>query len=156
MRRIRMVAALALAAAVGLTACSLFGGKADAFASMRSWVADHVVDEQRRDGMLVEIAQLEADLAAFVATVDAGADELRELNCDYGASREQFDRLLAKHGGARRAGRDRMLATAFRLREITTADEWRKLVDLEIQAFDQRVVAVDPLTHAKAQEEEGR
>ena len=138
MRTSRTPAAVAVVVAVALIGAVVItggcrgkrGSKADmkdSAADLRAAVRKTVADPQRAAAVGRAVDDVEAAEAEARSSRAAEVSELRELNADYDATREQFAAVLRRHGDARAGYRDRIAAARVAMIENTTDAEWAKL-----------------------------
>ena len=65
------------------------------------------------------------------------ADALAALVADYGSTRGQFDRLFAEYLAQRRPIVERMFTAHLELKELATADEWKRLTKKQNEVMAQ-------------------
>jgi len=63
--------------------------------------------------------------------VDLYAKEVRRMNADYDASRENFQHLFTKFGSDRKTVQQQLMATHFKIKSLTTDKEWQAFADIE-------------------------
>jgi predicted nucleic acid-binding Zn-ribbon protein len=106
-----------------------------AFADLRSAIMETVVDERRQRDVLTIVDALENDIDELRETLIRRRAELRAMNADYDATREdfmQFSREMeARIQSSRRQALDRRQALVTAL----TADEWESLGKAETRAM---------------------
>ena len=137
--RIGLSLALVLAAA-WLVGC---GGEpvaredqqAAAFADLRAAIEETITDEQRRTEVLTIVDSLENDIDELTALLVRRRTELRELNANYDATREDFDRFTSEMEARIRRNRQQALRTHNEIVSAVTAEEWATLEKAQTRAM---------------------
>lgn len=131
---------LALAAAAIVAGCSGHQASrgenvASALDAMRAAARTHVEDLRRQAVLLEAIDGMQADLAAFDATLAQAREQVRGINANPDATRAQVEALLDGFDAARKAARLRVLQRHFEMIDITNAGEWSHLASYERDAI---------------------
>ena len=139
MRKRVMTAAAALAVTASLVVAVMAGGGCsgkrhdpaiemkDSIADLRAAVRRTVADPQRAAAAEKAIDDLEAAERDARASRAAEERDLRELNTDYDATREQFAAVLQRHADARVGYRKRLAVARDQMIANTTDAEWAAL-----------------------------
>jgi hypothetical protein len=99
----------------------------DRAADLRAAVRKTVADPERAAAVARAIDDLEAAERDARASRAAERHDLRELNADYDATREQFAVVLQRHADARAGHRRRLAAARDQMIANTTDAEWTAL-----------------------------
>jgi hypothetical protein len=99
----------------------------DSVADLRAAVRKTVADPQRAAAADRAIDDLEAAERDARASRAAEQRDLRELNANYDATREQFAAILKRHADARAGYRKRLAAARDQMIANTTDAEWAAL-----------------------------
>ena len=142
--------AAVLAIAVLATACAGKDAVApedtvrEAFGDFRAEVAAVVDDPVRRNTVLMQVARMESEYEALQQAVAGRRAELRALNLDYDATREQFGNTFEKHDAQIRAVRKAVTATHRALAAAVT-DEWAALSKASTKAMKTLVTTLQTI-----------
>ena len=132
---------LALAAVMFLVGCSSSepAGREDqqatAFADLRSAVTETVSDSDRQRDVLAIIDTLEKDVDDLRALLVRRRTELRELNADYDATREEFLELAKQMESRIQHSKQRALEHHRKLAATVTPEEWQSLAKVQTRAM---------------------
>jgi len=103
--------------------------------AMRDEVSRVVPDSGRREKLSATLDRYEERLRAFGDTVSSFQGGFRALNADVGASRAQFDDLIASYQADRKATRSQLLQIHQELLSLTTEGEWRSIGRREVDVL---------------------
>ncbi len=106
-----------------------------AFNDLRSEVIDIVPDSQRQETLLELVDDLQIEFAELRKDVVVKRTELRKLNSDYDATREQFHEYAERYDAAIKQSREKVTASRQKLVRETTVDEWDALKKLETKTM---------------------
>ena len=109
----------------------------DWITQMKSSVYDVVKDSQRAQQIVNEFEQLDQKLDAWDVYLGEYKSELDKLNANYDLSLEEFRAFIDKYNIKRHALKEELLASRFKIKELATKDEWKKLADQEETLFQQ-------------------
>lgn len=132
---------LALTTAIFLTACggsepvSREDQQAAAFTDLRSVVAETVSDDGRQREVLAIIDTLENDISELRALLIRRRAELREINANYDATREEFLDFANQIETQIQDGRRRALEQHVKLAAAMTEEEWDSLSKAQTRAM---------------------
>ena len=84
-----------------------------------------------------EFEQLGQKLYAWDVYLGEYKSEMDKLNADYDLSREEFSAFIDKYNVKRHALKEEIIASRFKIKELATKDEWKKLSDQEETLFQQ-------------------
>lgn len=131
-----MVVFVAVVAAVG-TGCGRKNTSGD-FApggewldDMRSRIKEQITDVNTATGLLAEVDNIEAELNALDAATLAYYTRLGELDRDYNSRRKDFETAMREFNTTRMYYRDRLFEIRFRMRDLTTPEQWQIVSDIE-------------------------
>ena len=136
----RLLIITSLAAVISLVACSSApvnrrDQQATAFADLRTAVTETVSDDDRQRDVLAIIDSLEKDIDELRALLVLRRTQLRELNADYYATREQFLEFASHMESHIQSGRRRALEQHLRLAVVMTEVEWDSLSKTQTTAM---------------------
>lgn len=107
-----------------------------AFQDYTAEVQSIVTDENRAAEVLALVEQFELEFSLFrQLTVDQRI-EVRALNSNYDATREDFDAFVAANQEQMQAARDRVTDAHLALIVATTPEEWESLHKSTTEAMD--------------------
>jgi hypothetical protein len=89
--------------------------------------------ERRAQGFEL-LDTMEQGLAELNRTVEQYAAEAKQLNADYDATREDFNRLMVKFNTSRKSLQQQILTAHFGIKALTTPQEWAALAKIEGKA----------------------
>ena len=102
-----------------------------------------VVEENVKDP--AKANQVQALIQAIVQEVKRSSQEARgfheqlaALNANYDAPAEQFTKILDQLNNARMESAAKILRTRFKIKELLTREEWKKLDDAMLKARQER------------------
>ena len=133
-----LFAALALCVLLGLTyGCSTFGKKEEAkfepgiewVEDMQGRVAENIEDPDKKTAMLALIDQIEKDLLEVDRVVRKLYADLSTLNDNYNASPDEYRKVISEFEADHKEVRDRIIDSRFKMRDLLTPEEWKKLTD---------------------------
>lgn len=110
-----------------------------AFDDLRAEVMDVVPDSQRQEAILGLVDDLQIDFSELLKDVVVRRTEIRKLNSDYDATREQFHDYVARYDAAIRQSREKVTASRQKLVEETTVEEWDALKKVETRTMKKMV-----------------
>jgi hypothetical protein len=96
---------------------------------MRERVADEIEDPGKKTEMLAVVDQLEKDLWELDRIVQKLYADLGTLTKDYNAIPEAFHKAIAEFEADRQVIRDRIINSRFKMRDLSTPEEWEELTD---------------------------
>ena len=111
----------------------------EAFNDLRSEVIDVVPDSQRQETILALVDDLQFALAELRKDVVVRRTELRKLNSDYDATREQFHDYVERYDAAIKHSREKATASRQTLVKETTVDEWDALKKAETKTMKKMI-----------------
>jgi len=145
----RAINALVLLITVSLAAC---GGKEavapgdverQASEDFRQSIMEVIEDPDREAEVLALVEDLQRDFVKFRESVTKRRTELRRLNADYDATREQFKEYIEKYGAGVELARKAVMQRRMALIAATTEEEWDALQKAETKAMKTMVGIVD-------------
>jgi hypothetical protein len=96
--------------------------------SFQDQIRGTVSDSSRVD----KLVNLSVNLESLMIRIDeqqaSAADQFQALIRDYGATRQDFDRFLARQHSKRLALRNELLEIHYQLTNLTSEEEWNKLL----------------------------
>ena len=101
---------------------------------MRAYL-EKIPDPDRRHQLLALMNTLEEDLAELSQAVDKFGADVQRLNANYDATKEDFHKIFDQFNTSRKRLQQEILASHYKMKELTTAKEWEDLADLEEQAL---------------------
>lgn len=103
--------------------------------AMRNAITKIVAEPQRRAALLAQVDALETVLQQHNQDMAAMARELEQLNADYDAPRESFEKALTDFRVRVDTRMDRVEAVHFEMVRLMDAKEWKQVVELEQEAL---------------------
>lgn len=101
---------------------------------MRAYL-EKIPDPDRREQLLALMNTLKQDLAELNRTVDEFGVNAQRLNANYDATKEDFHKIFDQFNTSRKRLQQEILASHYKMKELTTAEEWEDLADLEKEAL---------------------
>ncbi|MHC4211933.1 MAG: hypothetical protein ACYSWP_01045 [Planctomycetota bacterium] len=92
---------------------------------------DQIPEAERRDKILALVDKIEGDLGQMRENVAQFVAANKELNADYDATREDFNKLQREFNASRKKFQQQILTTKFQLKELTTEAEWAALIKIK-------------------------
>lgn len=117
----------------------------EAFDDFREAITDTIEDPERQKTVLLLVDDYESDYATFLGAVDTQRTELRRLNADYDASREQFQSYFDKYNADIRSARKEATKSRTAFIESTTAEEWDALGKADSKTMKKLVSSIQSL-----------
>jgi septal ring factor EnvC (AmiA/AmiB activator) len=96
---------------------------------------EKIPDPNRRDQLSKLMNALKQDLAELNRTVEAFGEDVHRLNANYDATKEDFHKIFDQFNTSRKRLQQAILTSHYKMKELTTADEWEDLADLEEKAL---------------------
>lgn len=131
-------AALVIAAVLALVpGCSKFGKKdRTIYEKQNQWIqymeeqiADHIKDPETRTEMLVIVDQVGQDLSELIIITRKLYTDFVKLDESYTATPEDYQKLLSEFEADRKLVSERVIEGRFKLKDLTTPQEWEALTD---------------------------
>jgi hypothetical protein len=140
-----LLPALLLAACSGINSVTPEEKERQAYEEFRETIKEVIQDPERQVEILSLAEKYQAAFKKLRATVEAQRNELRNLNADYDATREQFQAFIDKYdteiGAARKEATDNRMAFV----RATTAEEWAALKKADAKALKNMVSTTQAL-----------
>jgi len=111
----------------------------EAFNDLRSEVIDVVSDSQRQETILALVDDVQIALAELRKDIVVRRTEVRKLNSDYDATREQFHDFVARYDAEIKQSREKLTASRRTLVKETTVDEWDALKKAETKTMKKMI-----------------
>lgn len=92
---------------------------------------DKIPEADRRDKVLALVDKIEGDLGQMRENVAQFIAANEELNADYDATREDFNKLQREFNASRKQLQQQILTAKFQLKDLTTEAEWAALVKIK-------------------------
>ena len=124
---IALFVVLAIAGCGGKEAVSPADIEQQAFDDLREKIGQVIEDPERRAVVNAEVDKLQISYTDFRLAVTARRTELRALNVDYDATREQFSEYVEKYNNQILTDHGVLLKSHQALISATTAEEWADL-----------------------------
>ena len=96
---------------------------------------EKIPDPDRREQLSTLMNTLEQDLAELSQAVDKFGADVQRLNTNYDASKEDFHKIFDQFNTSRKRLQQEILASHYKMKELTTPEEWEDLADLEKEAL---------------------
>ncbi len=106
------------------------------FETMRQAAREHIADESRVKRFVAHSLSLQTLLVDYNRAFIRFASELSELNADYRTPRSELEAALNAFTAKRKATMQQAVEIHFDMVGVTMADEWDKIVEHEIKAFE--------------------
>ena len=97
---------------------------------MRHRVEDTIQDPDRKTSMLALVDQTEKDLLEVDRAVRKLYADFSSLSENYNSTPEEFQKVISEFEASRREVRDRVTDSRFKMRDLSTPAEWKKLTDI--------------------------
>jgi hypothetical protein len=134
-----LLAVLSLCVLFGLiSGCSKVGKKEKAefkpgsawIEDMRNRIEDNIQDPDKKNSMLALVDQTEKDLLEVDQAVRKLYTDFSSLSENYNSTPEEFRKVISEFEASRRAVRGRVIENRFKMRDLSTPAEWKKLTDI--------------------------
>jgi hypothetical protein len=121
---------------LGLTyGCSKFGKKDEAkfkpgneyVEDARDRVSKNIEDPDKKTAMLALVDQVEKDLLEVDRVVQKFYANIGALNDNYNASPDEYRKVISEFEADQNEVRDRIIDIRFKMRDLSTAEEWKEL-----------------------------
>ncbi len=96
---------------------------------MRARVEQNIENQNKKTRMLALVNQTEKDLLEVDRLVRKLYTDLSTLGENYSSTPEEFRMVISEFESNRREVRARIIESRFKMRDISTSDEWKKLTD---------------------------
>lgn len=116
-----------------------------AFDDFRETIMEVIQDPERQAQVLSLVDDYESDYANLLTAVKTQRTELRRLNADYNASREQFQSYLDKYNAEILSSRKKAMESRATFVESTTTEEWDALSKADTKAMKKLVGTVQSI-----------
>ena len=147
----RLPSSLLLLIAVAMTAC---GGKdavapeevdQQAFDDLREKIAEVIEDPQRQATITALADDLQSRLGDFRTAISDRRTELRILNADYDATKEQFMAYIEKYNAQIESSHESLMDSHLDLVKATTAEEWDKLTKADTKMMKNLINSIQSI-----------
>ena len=101
---------------------------------MRAYIKK-IPDSNRSEQLLMLLDTLKQDIAELNQTVHKFGSDMRALNTNYDATRKDFRKILDDYNATRKELQRDILTTYFKMKKMTTPEEWKALAKLEEKAL---------------------
>jgi predicted nucleic acid-binding Zn-ribbon protein len=101
----------------------------------REAIDKYVEDETRADQLTDLIGEVQDVLEEYNRAFEDMVGQYREAYNDYGSSREEIQNLADQIKASTRETRSRVLDLHFKMRDLSTEKEWKKIVKHEADAI---------------------
>ena len=98
---------------------------------LRKGVAENISDPDKTTKMLSLLDKLELELNKMDGYVRAYYETLFSTDADYGATRDEFQRIVDDFNTKIMTMRGTMIDIQFEMRALATREEWKALSDLD-------------------------
>ena len=117
--------------------CSMFGKKEASdyekayewIQEMRSRISNSVEDSYKKTEMLVIVAQVGKDTLELASITRKLYADFIKLNDSYNATPEDYQKLISEFEADYKLVRERVIESRFKLKDLTTPQEWDDLTD---------------------------
>ncbi len=116
-----------------------------AFDDFREAIAEVVEDPTRQAQIIALVDDFESDFSNLLLSVETQRTELRRLNADFDASREQFQDYFDKYNAQIRAARQAAMESRAAFVQSTTAEEWDALNKADTKTMKQLVSSIQSI-----------
>jgi len=136
-----VLAILMLAGFLVLTSCSKKPKPTPAqvldnqMAATRTAIDKYVEDTERADKLMDLLEEVEGALAEYNSGFEDMVRDFREAYTDFDSTREDLEGLIEDIKASTRETRSKVLDLHFRMRDLTTEDEFKKIVKYEADAI---------------------
>lgn len=96
---------------------------------MRARVEQNIENQNKKTRMLALVNQTEKDLLEVDRLVRKLYTDLSTLGENYSSTPEEFRMVISEFESNRREVRARIIESRFKMRDISTSEEWKKLTD---------------------------
>jgi hypothetical protein len=103
--------------------------------SFQETIKDVVQGSDRQEEISGLMATYQLDFQNLRSTIEAQRIELRALNADYDATREQFQSVIEKHNADIKAARVKATGSRLAFVRATTPEEWAGLKKADANAL---------------------
>ena len=132
-----LFALLALCVLLGITyGCSKIKKKKAKFdpgtewvEDMRARVAENIEDPGKKTRMMALVDQIEKDLLEVDRVVRKLYADLDTLGDNYNSTPDEFRKVISKFETDRKNVGDRIIDRRFKMRDLSTAEQWEELTD---------------------------
>ena len=131
---------LVLCVLLGLfSGCSISGKKEKAeiergskwVEDMQDRIKDEIEDPDKKNEMLALIVQTEKDLEGLDRVFQKLYADMGTLNDNYNARPEEYQKVFSEFEAGRKKAHNRILDSRFKIRDLSTPEEWKELMEME-------------------------
>ena len=101
---------------------------------VKQLVEQHVKDPDKAKQVQAMVQDIVEEAKRSTQQTRGYHEQLTNLNADYGATPEQFIKVLDEMNHARMASASKILGKRFQIKELLTAQEWKNLTDAMTKA----------------------
>jgi type II secretory pathway pseudopilin PulG len=130
-----LLSALMLVACSGTDTVTREEQEKQSVESFRDTIRNVIQDSDRQEEIIGLVETYQLNFKSLRNTIEAQRTEVRTLNADYEATREQFQILIDKYGAAISAARNKATDSRMAFVRATTAEEWAGLKKADAQAM---------------------
>jgi hypothetical protein len=120
-----------------VSACNRFGKKDEPdfepgiewIVDMRERIDEDIENPEKQTRMFAVVDQVEIDLTDLDRVVQKLYRDLANLTDDYHSTREDYRKTIAEFEAGTVEVRDRIIERRFKMRDLSTPEDWEKLTD---------------------------
>jgi hypothetical protein len=113
-------------------------------AAYQAEVRKVVKDSSRADQVVAMTNEVAMLVDSMVAHEKASSTKVAALTADYGATRAQYDSLLARMSADRRESAQQLASVRVRMAAVVTDAEWEQLKSARVRLLEADLNAVQP------------
>jgi hypothetical protein len=107
----------------------------------RQLLVDVIEDEERLSEVLELLSERDRLVAEYAELVTAYREEMKTLNAGYDTTREEFEQAFDEYNGLRAVTQKEIVALIGKMKEATTAEEWKKISKYQVKKLNPRELA---------------
>jgi hypothetical protein len=104
--------------------------------SKKALIHKEVSDPVKAEAIVALTIQMKADLDALMKVNIDTQKEFQSLNTNYDTTHAQFEEFLADSRQAKDKAREKILDAYFRIKALTTPQEWEVISKIEMQTIN--------------------
>ena len=140
-----LLPALLLAACAGKETVAPADAEQQAFDDLRAAVSEVIEDPAQQARLLNMVDEGHAEFTKLRTAVEVRRTELRTLNADYDATREQFREYVEKYDNQIKVARKLVTQSRLTLVQATTEQEWDALEKASNKAMKKMIRVIQSL-----------
>lgn len=103
---------------------------------LRTRATEEIYDAKMAVLLMAEIDSLEVVVHDFDVATQEYYLKLVQIDREYDSSRADFEKVVSEFAATRARHRERIMDIRFRMRDMSTAEQWKAISDVDQSLFD--------------------